>query len=65
MKVRHFFIAHYIDEGEIVIEHLPTGDMIADLMTKPLHGGLFEKFARQYLELKCATSEELANDVSD
>ena len=65
VKVRHFFITHYIDEGAIVIEHLPTGDMIADIMTKPLHGSLFDKFARQCLGLDCATVEDLAQDVSD
>ena len=65
MKVRHFFITHYIDEGAIVIEHLPTGDMIADMMTKPLHGSLFNKFARQCPGLKCATDKDLAQDVSD
>lgn len=64
-KIRHFFITHYIDEGEIVIEHLPTGDMIADLMTKPLHGSLFEKFARQCLGLNYVAVEDLAEDVPE
>ena len=43
IKIRYFFIHHYIDTKEIVIVHMPTADMIADIMTKPLHGALFEK----------------------
>ena len=43
VKIRHFFISHYIDEKEIVLRYLPTGEMLADLLTKPLHGALFEK----------------------
>ena len=45
IKIRYFFIHHYIDSKEIVIVHMPTVDMIADIMTKPLHGALFEKLS--------------------
>jgi hypothetical protein len=38
IKIRYFFIRHYIDAREIVIEYLPTGAMVADILTKPLHG---------------------------
>ena len=41
VKVNHFFIRHYVDEGEIRIAYLATGDMVADIMTKPLHGTTF------------------------
>ena len=44
VKVRYFFIKHYIDTNEIKIEYLPTGHMLADILTKPLHGALFLKF---------------------
>ena len=43
IKIRYFFIHHYIDTNEIAIEYMPTSDMIADIMTKPLHGALFNK----------------------
>lgn len=39
--------------------------MIADLMTKPLHGSLFEKFARQCLGLIYVAVEDLAEDVPE
>ena len=45
IKIRYFFVTHYIDAKEIVIEYLPTAEMVADILTKPLHGSLFLKFA--------------------
>lgn len=41
IKIRHFFVAHYIEAMEIKLEYLPTAVMIADILTKPLHGALF------------------------
>ena len=41
IKIRYFFIHHYIQTKEIVLQYLPTEDMIADLLTKPLHGSRF------------------------
>ena len=41
IKIRYFFITHYIETDEIVIVHMPTKSMIADALTKPLHGTLF------------------------
>ena len=41
IKIRYFFITHYINNKEIVIEHMPTSLMLADVLTKPLHGTLF------------------------
>jgi hypothetical protein len=43
IEIRHFFVAHYIDNNEMTIEYLPTGEMIADILTKPLHGTLFAR----------------------
>ena len=43
MKIRYFFIQHYLEEKEMSIEYLPTGEMVADLLTKPLHGTTFVK----------------------
>jgi hypothetical protein len=45
IKIRYFFIRHYIDANEIIIEYMPTANMIADIMTKPLHSNLFNKLA--------------------
>ena len=43
MKNRYFFVKQHIDTKEIQIKYLPTGDMIADILTKPLIGELFRK----------------------
>jgi hypothetical protein len=48
IKIRYFFIRHYIDAREIVIEYLPTGAMVADILTKPLHAGVFARFVTLY-----------------
>lgn len=45
IKIRYFFVSHYISAGEIKLEYLPTEDMVADALTKPLHGTLFKTFA--------------------
>ena len=41
IKVRYFFVKQYLDNGEFRLEHCPTKDMIADILTKPLQGELF------------------------
>ena len=45
IKIRYFFITHYVENKEIRIEHMPTTRMIADILTKALHGTLFKKFS--------------------
>ena len=44
INIRYFFVTDAIEKGLLTVEHCPTGDMIADYMTKPLQGQLFEKF---------------------
>jgi hypothetical protein len=48
IKIRNFFIKERIDDGEVVVEHMPTRDMVADLETKPLQGATF-KYLRERL----------------
>ena len=45
IKIRYFFITHYVDNKEIKIEYMPTTRMIADIFTKSLHGTLFTKLS--------------------
>jgi hypothetical protein len=47
--IRFFFVKDRVDSGEICLEYLPTEDMIADIMTKPLQGDLFRKLRRRLL----------------
>jgi hypothetical protein len=53
IKIRCFFIHHYIDMKEITIVHMPTAKMIADIMTKPLHGALFNKLSDVLSGMRC------------
>ena len=44
IKIRYFFVQHYIEESEIKLQYLPTGQMVVDILTKPLHGAFFKNF---------------------
>ncbi len=48
IKVRYFFVKQYLDNGEFRLEHCPTKEMVADILTKPLQGELFLEL-RDYL----------------
>jgi hypothetical protein len=41
--IRFFFVKDRMDGGEVRLVHMPTSEMIADIMTKPLQGALFRK----------------------
>ena len=41
VKIRYFFIKHYIENKEISVKYLPTGEMISYILTKPLNGTKF------------------------
>ena len=41
INVRYFFIKDRIDAGEIEVKYMPTDEMIADILTKPLQGKKF------------------------
>ena len=41
LKIRHFWAREQAQLKEIIIEYIPTADMLADLMTKPVTGSLF------------------------
>jgi len=43
IAIRFFFVHDRVRSKEIVIEYLPTGYMIADILTKPLQGTLFRR----------------------
>jgi hypothetical protein len=43
IAIRYFFVANRIQTGEIKVEYMCTGNMIADILTKPLQGSLFRR----------------------
>jgi hypothetical protein len=43
IAIRFFFIADRVKSNEINIEYMETGNMLADILTKPLQGKLFKR----------------------
>ena len=41
INIRYFFLKDRVESGEIELQYLPTNEMIADLLTKPLQGVQF------------------------
>jgi hypothetical protein len=41
IKVRFFWLKELIELGELIFEYIPTTEMVADILTKPLTGALF------------------------
>jgi hypothetical protein len=41
INCRHFFIHNRIKTGEVKLQYIPTQDMVADILTKPLQGEQF------------------------
>ena len=50
--VRYFFVKDRVDKGEVRVEYLPTGLMLADFYTKPLQGRQFEFFKQNVMGWK-------------
>jgi hypothetical protein len=43
MQKRYFFVKEHIDGGAVMLEHLPTDQMISDMLTKPIVGRRFRE----------------------
>jgi hypothetical protein len=44
IDIRHHFIRDKVGTGDICVKYVPTDDMVADILTKGLHGPKFTKF---------------------
>lgn len=51
MDIRYFFIKEKIDSHELTLQHLPTDEMLADYLTKPLAGQAHTTLRRRILGL--------------
>lgn len=49
IHVRYFFIRDRVESKEIKLEYLPTEEMIADILTKPLQGELFRRLREKMM----------------
>ena len=49
IAVRFYFVADRMKNGEIKVEYLRTGDMVADILTKPLQDAKFYELRQELL----------------
>ena len=59
-----FFVADWVTKNEVEIIYCPTGDMTADLLTKPLQGSLFKKFGDTILNIQRDASRPPINGMA-
>jgi hypothetical protein len=49
MRVRYGYLTELLNSGVITIQHMPTEEMTADLLTKPIGGNVFRKLRAKLL----------------
>ena len=47
IDIRHNFLSHHARNGNIVLKHFPSADMLADIFTKPLRSEPFRKLTEK------------------
>jgi hypothetical protein len=52
IQIRFYYVKELIDQKEIKIIYLPTKEMLADLLTKPINGWLFQELRDRVLNSK-------------
>ena len=52
LDIRYFFVTDRVRAKQLTIEYCPTGDMWANIHTKPLQGATFAKFCSKILNLQ-------------
>jgi hypothetical protein len=51
IKIRFFWLKERVDLKDILVEYMPTEEMIADILTKPLQGDLFIRLRKALMNL--------------
>ena len=46
IHIRYFWVKERVDKGEMTVEYLPSADMYANVLTKPLQGSQFKRERR-------------------
>jgi len=55
INIKFFFVSDRVAKGEIEIKYMPTNDMLADMLTKPLQGDKFRSMRDHVLGIPTAT----------
>ena len=55
VMLRYYFIKYQIADGDIVVKHCPTREMLADNFTNFLQGALFCQFREEIQEIPATT----------
>lgn len=58
MRNRYFFIKQHIETKDVQIKYMPTEQMIADILTKPLVGSLFQRMVESVMNSPTPDSEK-------
>jgi len=53
-----------VAQNELSVERCPTGDLIADFMTKPPQGALFKKITDLIMGVTCTTSKTYKDSLT-
>jgi hypothetical protein len=61
---RYFGVKEMIDHGEVNLVYLPTREMVADALTKPLTGSLFHEMVRR-MQGKCTMEGNTIVEVEE
>jgi hypothetical protein len=52
IDIRYFWTKERVDNGDLIITYLPTDEMVADILTKPLQGVKFVELRNRLLNLR-------------
>ena len=44
IKVRYYWLRERVKLGDINVEYVPAGNMLADILTKPMQGAAYQRF---------------------
>ena len=72
VDIRYFYLHDKLSIGDVDITYIPTEEMIADILTKPLQGELFRKLRKELINhtltvtyaASCKTEERADNTVT-
>ena len=57
LNIKYFFMTDQKDKGHNNIKYCPTDQLVADYVTKPLHGKKFTEFRNKIMNLSMTASQ--------